>query len=139
MNNLKVLLAEDNRGDVLLVREALAEHGIPADLFVMRDGGEALDYISRIGELDRTPCPDLVLLDLNLPKVDGLDILAEFRKHPQCTHTPVIVISSSDAPRDRERAGALGVTRYFRKPSDLDEFLKLGSVVREVIDAVPAA
>jgi CheY-like chemotaxis protein len=139
MHKLKVLLAEDNRGDVLLVREALAEHGIPVDLFVMRDGGEALDYISGIGELDRTPCPDLVLLDLNLPKVDGLDILAEFRKHPQCMHTPVIVISSSDAPKDRERAGALGVTRYFRKPSDLDEFLKLGGVVREVIDAVPAA
>ena len=139
MNKLKVLLAEDNRGDVLLVREALAEHNISAELFVMRDGGEALDYIAGIGEPNRPPCPDLVLLDLNLPKVDGLDILAEFRKHPQCTHTPVIVISSSDAPKDRERAGALGVTRYFRKPSDLEEALKLGSVVREVIEAVPAA
>src|SRR3569623_1373489 len=137
MNKLKVLLAEDNRGDVLLVREALAEHNISAELFVMRDGGEALDYIAGIGEPNRPPCPDLVLLDLNLPKVDGLDILAEFRKHPQCTHTPVIVISSSDAPKARERAGALGVTRYFRKPSDLDEILKLGSVVREVIEAVP--
>ena len=139
MTKLKVLLAEDNRGDVLLVREALAEHGISAELFVMRDGGEALDYISGIGEPNRPPCPDLVLLDLNLPKVDGLDILAEFRKHPQCAHTPVIVISSSDAPLGRERAGALGVARYFRKPSDLDEYLKLGSVVREVIEAVPAA
>lgn len=133
MNKLNVLLAEDNRGDVLLVREALAEHDIPSELHVMRDGGEALDYIARIGQTSHTPCPDLMLLDLNLPKADGLAILAEFRKHPECTHTPVIVISSSDAPRDKERAGALGITRYFRKPSDLDEFLKLGEVVREVI------
>lgn len=134
MNKLKVLLAEDNRGDVLLVREALAEHQIANELYVMRDGGEALDYIAHIGETEESPCPDLMLLDLNLPKADGLTILAEFRRHPQCTHTPVIVISSSDAPKDKERAGALGVTRYFRKPSDLDAFLKLGEVVREVVE-----
>ena len=71
MNKLNVLLAEDNRGDVLLVQEAFAEHRIPNKLFVMRDGAEALDYIAHMGEPDETPCPDLMLLDLNLPKVDG--------------------------------------------------------------------
>ena len=109
MNKLKVLLAEDNRGDVLLIREAFAEHQIPNEILVTRDGGEALDYISHIGDTVRTPCPDLMILDLNLPKADGLAILAEFRKHPQCAQTPVIVISSSDAPRDKERAEAFGV------------------------------
>lgn len=139
LNKLNVLLAEDNRGDVLLVQEAFAEHRIPNKLFVARDGGEALDYIAHMGEPHQTPCPDLMLLDLNLPKADGIAILSAFRRHHSCTHTPVIVISSSDAPVDKERVNALGVTRYFRKPSDLQEFLKLGAVVREVMgDTLPS-
>jgi CheY-like chemotaxis protein len=132
MNRLNVLLAEDSQGDVLLVREALAKHDIPNDLYVVGDGGEALEFISRMGQAD-TPCPDLILLDLNLPKADGLAVLAEFRKHRMCVHTPVIVLSSSDAPRDRDGVKALGVSRYFRKPLDLDEFLELGALVREVV------
>ena len=134
MNALKVLLAEDNRGDVLLVQEALASHGIPHELFIVRDGGEALAFIAHMGEPGGAPCPDLLLLDLNLPKVDGPAVLTEFRKHELCAHTPVIVISSSDALKDRERMTLLGVGLYFRKPSDLDEFLKLGSIVRQVME-----
>ena len=86
-----------------------------------------------MGEPDGDPCPDIVLLDLNLPKVDGPEVLTEFRKHPECARTPVIVISSSDAHKDRERMAGLGISRYFRKPSDLDGFLRLGALVREVM------
>jgi CheY-like chemotaxis protein len=130
---LTVLLAEDCRGDVLLVQEALAKYQVPHELQVVRDGGEALDYVVRMGEPDEPPCPDLILLDLNLPKADGMTVLAEFRKHPQCARTPVIVITSSDTPKDRERVGALGVAAYFRKPSNLDEYLELGAVVLAVM------
>ena len=73
-----------------------------------------------------------MLLDVNLPKVEGAEILTEFRKHPLCAETPVIVITSSDAYRDRDQMAQLGIAYYFKKPSDLDEFLKLGAVVREI-------
>jgi two-component system, chemotaxis family, response regulator Rcp1 len=136
MNALNILLAEDNRADIPLVQKALDEHKIQYALHVVRDGEEALAFIRRMGEPDGPGCPDIVLLDLNLPKIDGTEVLAEFRKHPQCAHTPVIVISSSDAHKDRERMAALGVARYFRKPSDLDAFLRLGAIVREVMDGI---
>jgi CheY-like chemotaxis protein len=130
---LQILLAEDNPGDVLLVRQALEAHHIPHELHVVRDGGEALDYLTHMGKSNEPPCPDLVLLDVNLPKADGTEILTEFRKHPDCKHTPVIVVTSSDTQKDRARMSELGVLYYFKKPSDLDAFLKLGALVREVV------
>jgi chemotaxis family two-component system response regulator Rcp1 len=133
MTALKILLAEDNFGDVMLVQEALAQHRLEPELHVVRDGGEAMAFVSHMGEPAGPPCPDLFLLDLNLPKVGGPEVLTEFRKHPRCAHTPVIVITSSDTPRDRERMAALGVAHYFRKPSDLEAFLRLGAIVRQVI------
>jgi len=134
MIRFNILLAEDNLGDVLLVQEALAAHDISHELFVVRDGGEALQFVARMGTAGHAPCPDLMLLDLNLPKVDGSAVLAEFRKHPECIQTPVVVISSSDAPKDRERMNALGVAHYFRKPSDLEAYLELGSVVKGLLE-----
>jgi CheY-like chemotaxis protein len=131
---LNILLAEDNRGDVLLVRQALDEHHIPHTLHVVQDGAEAIEFIERMGEPGAAPCPDLMLLDLNLPKAEGPQVLAEFRKHPACAQTPVIVVSSSDAPRDRARIGELGVSYYFKKPSELDDFMKLGGVVKDVVN-----
>jgi CheY-like chemotaxis protein len=133
MSWLQILLAEDNRGDVLLVQKALALHNVSYHLHLVQDGGEALDFLARIGIGREAPCPDLILLDLNLPKVDGTAILEELRKHPECACTPVIVISSSDTSRDRQRIEALGVARYFHKPTNLDDFLKLGLLVRQVI------
>ena len=130
---LNILLAEDNPGDILLVKQALEEHRIGHELQVVEDGAAALNFIVRMGSPGNPPCPDVLLLDMNLTKVDGPRVLAEFRKHPQCLHTPVIVISSSDAQKDRERMAALGVARYFRKPSDLDAFMQLGAVVLEVV------
>jgi CheY-like chemotaxis protein len=130
---LHILLAEDNPADVLLVREALEEHHIPHRLHVVQDGEQAIHFVERMGQPDGTPCPDLLLLDLNLPKADGPQVLREFRRHPECAHTPVVVVSSSDAPQDRARVSPLGISRYFRKPPDLDAFLHLGAVVREVV------
>ena len=133
---LRILLAEDNLADVLLVQKALEEHRIPHELYVVRDGAEALAFLARMGQ-GQTPCPDVVLLDLNLPKVDGSAVLSAFRRHPQCVHTPVVVVTSSDAERDRARMAELGATRYFKKPTDLDAYLLLGAVVREVAGESP--
>ena len=133
--NFQVLLAEDNEGDVFLVQEALRSHGIQFEMHLASDGSEVMGLIGEPDENHATPlCPDVFLLDLNLPKVDGHDILKEFREHPGCSQVPVIVITSSDSPKDRERARSLGATTYFRKPSDLAEYMALGSIVRQVLE-----
>ena len=125
---LQILLAEDNEVDVILVEQALEEHQILHELHVVRDGDEALNFVAGMGSGDGPPCPDILLLDLNLPKVDGPQVLQRFRKHPACAETPVIVVTSSDAPKDRQRVKALGANAYFRKPSDLTEFMALDLV-----------
>lgn len=129
----QILLAEDNPGDVFLVQRALETYHIEHQLHVVKDGAEALDYLTRMGTVGRVPCPDLLLLDLNLPKVDGPQVLKHFRQHPECAQTPVIVVSSSNAERDRARLAPLGISGYFRKPTDLEAFLQLGAVVQEVV------
>jgi CheY-like chemotaxis protein len=129
-----ILLIEDNPGDVMLVERALQEHRIVHELHVIRDGGEAIAFLGRMGKRGGEPCPDVLLLDLNLPKVEGPEVLMEFRKHPECLHTPVIVVTSSSTQRERAQMAGLGVSRYFQKPADLDEFLKLGAVVQQVIE-----
>jgi chemotaxis family two-component system response regulator Rcp1 len=136
---LRILLAEDNPGDVFLVRRALEEHNISHELNVVQDGAEALEFIARMGQTEELPCPDVVLLDLNLPKVDGPRVLAALRKHPECLAIPVIVITSSDAQKDRARMEELRVAWYFRKPSHYRAFLQLGAVVREVAQGSAAA
>ena len=133
---LHVLLAEDNQGDVFLVREALRAHGVEYEMHVATDGSDVEGYLTLAGKnTPSAPWPDVFLLDLNLPKSDGYDILNGFRSHPECAKVPVIIISSSDAPKDRRRAELLGATTYFRKPSDLMEFLLLGELVKQVVGA----
>jgi CheY-like chemotaxis protein len=134
MKAIHVLLAEDNEGDVFLVQEALRFHKLEFQLHVARDGLAATRYIERLGHTPDAPCPDVFLLDLNLPKADGHDILNSLRAHPTCSKVPVIVVTSSDAPNDRRRAELLGASHYFRKPSDLTRFMALGALIREVVN-----
>ena len=131
---LQILLAEDNEGDVILVGQALAEHEIVHQLHVVTDGDEALNFVAKMGNGDGPPCPDVLLLDLNLPKVDGPKVLERFREHPGCARTPVIIVTSSDAPKDRAQVKALGANAYFRKPSDLTEFMALGALVKQLVE-----
>src|SRR5579863_5772293 len=134
MKSLRIFVAEDNQADVVLFREALQHHHIEYQLYVVGDGQSALQFVEQMGTSPEMPCPDLMLLDLNLPKVDGPTILQEFRKHPECAHTPVIVVTSSDAEKDRANVAEFQVTRYFRKPSDFDAFMELGRIVKELVD-----
>ena len=135
---LQILLAEDNEGDVMLVEQALEQHEIVHELHVAKDGDEALSYVARMGTDDGPPCPDVLLLDLNLPKVEGPQVLEQFRKHPACSRTPVIVVTSSDTLKDRARVTALGANAYFRKPSDLTEFMALGALIKDLVQKTPA-
>ena len=128
-----MLLAEDNKGDVFLVHEALRAHGLEYEMYVAADGLEVERYLKRLGKTPDAPYPHVFLLDLNLPKADGYDILNNFRSNPECAHVPVIIVTSFDAPKDRQRAELLGATTYFRKPSDLMEFISLGEVVKKVV------
>ncbi len=135
---IPILLAEDNAGDVYLVRRALDKHGICCELFVIGDGAEALQFLEE-GDRNDRPGLQLVLLDLNLPRHAGTEILARLRSSPKSGNAPVVVLTSSDSPRDQEAARQFGANHYFRKPADLAEFMELGVVVRDLLSARNAA
>lgn len=128
----KILLAEDNPADVYLVRAALEEHGIGLPLQVAADGKEVLQIIYQqetLGEIQLS----LIILDLNLPRHDGIEILRRLRETESLNRTPVVVLTSSDSPRDRIVASELGAAAFLRKPSNLEQFLELGSVFKEIL------
>ena len=128
----RVLLAEDNPADVLLVRSALECNNLTCDLHVLTDGAEALDYIAAT-EQGSAPIPALLLLDLNLPKHTGGEVLARLRQSPVCARVPVVVMTSSPSPRDKDLVTQLGISCYFRKPTDLNQFLRIGDIVRQLL------
>jgi CheY-like chemotaxis protein len=131
---LTLLLAEDNLPDALLVREALKMENLPLEVHVAPDGERALDFLERAGKDTEVPCPDVVLLDINLPKVDGFEVLRKIRASEKYKNLPVVVVTSSDSPADRNEAARFGAG-YFRKPPNYEEFLKIGPVLRQVLQA----
>ena len=134
----RILLAEDNDGDVFLVRRALEKRGLLHELVLAHNGEEALVWLDgHSGEKNGSARPDLILLDLNLPRVDGGQLLSHIRKSDAFSRIPVIVLTSSDSPRDRQMALDLGANLYFRKPTDLASFMDLGRVVEEALQGAP--
>jgi chemotaxis family two-component system response regulator Rcp1 len=128
-----VLLADDNPSDVYLIREALREHSVDCVLRVVSDGKAALGVVSgEMADAD-TSSLGLIILDLNLPRHDGIEILQKLRESTAFEHIPVVVLTSSDSPRDRVLANQLGATRYLRKPTSLDEFLSLGAIFKDLL------
>jgi two-component system, chemotaxis family, response regulator Rcp1 len=128
-----IVLVEDAEPDVLLVREALEQSGLDFELQVFDDGEQGVDFIENMDRdvtLDR---PHLFLLDLNLPKKTGGQILEKVRQSPTCGQVPVVILTSSDSQKDKAQAAFLNATGYFRKPSQLDEFMKLGPYVRDLL------
>lgn len=135
-NPIEILLAEDNPADVRLIREALTIHNIDYSLHVVNDGEKALGFLGALGK--ESPIRiGLILLDLNLPKSDGRDILRAIKQSPEVCEVPVLVLSSSDSPVDRAETASLGASRYIRKPLTLDEFLAIGAIAKEFV--APAA
>ena len=131
---VNILLIEDAEPDVFLVREALKSAGLDFELNVLDDGEKAVDFIDTLDRNRDKECPQLVLLDLNLPKRTGDQILEHMRHSNRCKDVPVVIVTSSDSPRDKAEASRLGATQYFRKPSRLDEFMRLGPLVRKLVE-----
>jgi chemotaxis family two-component system response regulator Rcp1 len=119
---------------MLLIKEAILAYDVPVIPQMVTDGEQAIEVIQTIDKDDNVPCPRLVILDLNLPKKNGLEVLEHLRRSRRCANLPVIVVTSSDSRQDREQTVRPGATRYFRKPSDYEQFLKLGEVLKQVLD-----
>ena len=119
-----ILLVEDNPGDVRLTEEAFSEGNIRNTLHVATDGVEALDFLHRRGEHAAAPRPDVILLDLNLPRKNGDEVLAEIDDDPDLSRIPVIVLTSSEAEEDVAKSYELQANAYLTKPVDPDEFIE---------------
>ena len=129
---LSVLLVEDSPADVFLVRRALQESGGNFHLEVADDGEKAIRILDSVDAGTGATAPDILVLDVNVPRKTGNEVLERLRKSPCSGKIPVVMISSSDSPDDRRRALELGATEYFRKPSSLTEFMQLGKLVRRL-------
>jgi CheY-like chemotaxis protein len=126
---IEVLLVEDDAGDELMTREAFEEHKISNRLHVVRDGEEALDFLFRRGPHAGAPRVDLILLDLNLPKYDGRQVLEQIRSDSELTHVPVVILTTSASEEDILRSYKLHANAYVTKPVDVNEFI---AAVRQI-------
>lgn len=127
----RILLIEDNPADVFLIKEAMRAHGIDFDLQWLSDGEEALGHVNSLRASSRRP--ELILLDLNLPKVDGKELLSHIRRNQHLAETPVVILTSSDSPHDRSETASLGASCYIKKPPTLDEFLRVGGTIKGLL------
>jgi CheY-like chemotaxis protein len=126
---IDVLLVEDDPGDVLLIEEAFADNKVRNRLHAVSDGVEALAFLRREGPYEDAPQPDLVLLDLNLPRKDGREVLGEIKEDESLRHIPVVVLTTSKAEEDVLRSYKLHANAYVTKPVDFDRFIE---VVRQI-------
>ncbi|GAB2997483.1 response regulator [Amycolatopsis acidiphila] len=126
-----VLLVEDDDGDVLMTQEAFEHHKIRNKLHVVKDGEQALQFLRREGEHADAPRPGLILLDLNLPRRDGREVLAELKDDPELRVIPVVVLTTSEAEEDIVRSYSLHANAYVSKPVDFERFIE---VIRQIDD-----
>jgi CheY-like chemotaxis protein len=124
-----VLLVEDDPGDVLMTREAFEHYRIRNNLYVVGDGEQAMNFLRRTGDYADVPRPGLVLLDLNLPRRNGLEVLAEMKADSDLLHIPVVVLTTSQADEDILRSYALHANAYISKPVDFERFIE---VIRQI-------
>jgi CheY-like chemotaxis protein len=129
-----ILLMEDNPGDVRLLRLALSTAGVECELVVMGDGGQALQFVRQCAVDAEHPAPDLAILDMDLPKHDGLAILTALRGSGPLALLPVVILTSSPNLRELPKLQELGITRHLTKPPDLDAYMGLGQVIRELLE-----
>ena len=128
---IEVLLVEDDPGDVLMTREAFGDYKVKNQLHVVSDGVEAMGFLRREGEHADAPRPDLVLLDLNLPRMDGREVLQAVKSDPELASIPVVVLTTSEAEEDVLRSYSLHANAYVTKPVDFERFIQ---VVRQIDD-----
>ncbi|NHC15510.1 response regulator [Motilibacter deserti] len=129
--SIDVLLVEDDPGDVLMTREAFADNKVANNLYVVNDGVKAMEFLRKEGEFADAPTPDLLLLDLNLPRMDGREVLAAVKADPALRLIPVVVLTTSEAQEDVLRSYSLHANAYVTKPVDFERFIE---VVRQIDD-----
>ena len=125
MNPIEILLVEDDPGDVDLAKESLEESKLRVNLNVVEDGVKAIDFLRKTDPYFDAPTPDLVLLDLNLPRKDGREVLADLRKDERLAAIPVVVLTTSDADEDILKSYGLGANCYVTKPVGMEQFMKV--------------
>jgi CheY-like chemotaxis protein len=128
---IDVLLVEDDPGDVLMTREAFQDYKLRNNLWVATNGVEAMQFLRKEGEHADAPTPDLILLDLNLPKMDGREVLAAVKEDPALRSIPVVVLTTSEAEEDVVRSYSLHANAYVTKPVDFERFVR---VVQQIDD-----
>jgi two-component system, chemotaxis family, response regulator Rcp1 len=131
-DSVYILVVEDNPADASLLKQALAEHGIHIPLVVMSDGERAMKFVDRV-RVESIAAPKLIVLDLNLPRRNGREVLEYLRAQGAWSAVPISVLSSSSAARDRDDAARLGASQYIRKPLDFDEFIAIGGVLKALL------
>jgi DNA-binding response OmpR family regulator len=132
-NRPVLLLVEDNRADIFLVERAMEFYEVPVRIMTVEDGEAAYEYLERVQVDNTVPCPRIVLLDLNLPKRSGKELLKRIRGAGRCQNVPVVVLTSSNSLEDHSDTERLGIDRYVTKPTTYNEFLKIGEVVNAVL------
>lgn len=129
----RILLAEDNPADVYLIQRALKQHDVVCDMEVADNGRQALAMLRQYSQQAGKCRPSLILLDLNLPQHDGIEILQYIRQSGVLSKVPVVVLTSSDSPKDQMRSLSGGANLYLRKPSSLEEFMVIGEVLKGLL------
>ena len=130
-----ILVIEDSAADVMFLREALKLHELPLRLVVLDDGEKAIQWVKATAAAGNAEVPAAVLLDLDLPKRSGVEVLETIRSTPHLRQTPVVIFTSSASCNDRERIEHYPSTRYFQKSADFDEFMSIGDVLREIVSS----
>ena len=129
----EILLVEDNPADVYLFRESLQAAGLKVDLTIIENGTDGLAFARRQERYAEYPVPDLAVLDLNLPGSGGISIVEAMRQNKDLEGVPVFIMTSSSKPSENARAMELGIDRFITKPTDLEEYLKIGYLVKETL------
>lgn len=122
---VEILLVEDNEADIRLTRESIKEAKIHNNLYVTRDGEEAMEFLYKKGDYKDAVTPDLILLDLNLPKKDGREVLKEIKKDKTLSHIPVVILTTSEAEKDIIKSYKLHANCYVKKPMGIDQFVEV--------------
>ena len=124
---MNILIIEDNEPEQFILKEAFKEAAVRAEIFLVKDGVEALEFLNRQGRFEAAPTPNLIILDLNLPRKNGREFLYEAKNNPVMQHIPILVLSNSESPRDVCQCYALNANAYINKPSDFNKLRNLDS------------
>lgn len=127
---MNVLLIEDNKGDQVIMQEAFAEAQVNCQLHIVKDGVEAMEFLNRQNQYKDAPRPNLILLDLNLPRKNGREVLAEVKGDPKLAHIPLLVLSNSHSPTDICECYSLKANAYLGKPSRFQDFVDLAMIIK---------